>query len=420
IRVKPDNTGVVTDGVKHSMNPFCEIAVEEAVKLKEKKLVKEVVAVSCGPQQSQETIRTALAMGADRGIHVEVSGKDYESLGPLQISKIMAALAKKEDAQLIILGKQAIDDDCNQTGQMTAALLDWPQGTFASEVTLEGDKIKVVREIDGGLETIKINTPAVLTADLRLNTPRYATLPNIMKAKKKKIANVKPADLGVNLTSKLEVLRVEDPPQRQAGMKVETVEDLVGAWSRNNQGFDSAQVNSQGAARVLRNARESANCQLVVSPVGPTLVNALAGTNVTLAVFYSGASDPVVTWFKGALPVGTWTINTNFSPDIANDGWEIIQNVTLITEPHFAQEGAERFTLQYNMLQGVVEQEIWRFNGRDLQNSTRYLMEGTSLVIFGPNRTDKGSYSVTLMNPFSSMTMHKNVTVLCKMNPLLL
>ncbi|XP_043973040.1 V-set and immunoglobulin domain-containing protein 10-like isoform X2 [Gambusia affinis] len=202
---------------------------------------------------------------------------------------------------------------------------------------------------------------------------------------------------------------------------------------------------------------QGANCQLVVSPVGPTLVNALAGTNVTLAVFYSGASDPVVTWFKGALPVGTWTINTNFSPDIANDGWgvleierngsltfknvpqrftgsytveltksghgtvsvtftlniyEIIQNVTLITEPHFAQEGAERFTLQYNMLQGVVEQEIWRFNGRDLQNSTRYLMEGTSLVIFGPNRTDKGSYSVTLMNPFSSMTMHKNVTVL--------
>merc|ERR1712002_883530 len=228
IRVKPDNSGVVTDGVKHSMNPFCEIAVEEAVKLKEKKLIKEVVAVSCGPQQSQETIRTALAMGADRGIHVEVSGKDYEALGPLQVSKIMAALAKKEDAQLIILGKPAIDDDCNQTGQMTAALLDWPQGTFASEVSLEGDKVKVVREIDGGLETIKINTPAVVTADLRLNTPRYATLPNIMKAKKKKIVNMKPADLGVDLTSRLEVLRVDEPPQRQAGMKVETVDDLVG------------------------------------------------------------------------------------------------------------------------------------------------------------------------------------------------
>ncbi|XP_006791784.1 electron transfer flavoprotein subunit beta isoform X2 [Neolamprologus brichardi] len=209
------------------MNPFCEIAVEEAVKLKEKKLIKEVVAVSCGPQQSQETIRTALAMGADRGIHVDVSGKDYENLGPLQVSKILAALAKQEDAQLILLGKQAIDDDCNQTGQMTAALLDWPQGTFASEVSLEGDKINLVREIDGGLEHIKINTPAVITADLRLNTPRYATLPNIMKAKKKKIATVKPADLGVDVTSRLEVLKVEEPPQRQAGMKVETVEDLV-------------------------------------------------------------------------------------------------------------------------------------------------------------------------------------------------
>uniref|UniRef100_A0A673HD61 Electron transfer flavoprotein subunit beta n=2 Tax=Sinocyclocheilus rhinocerous TaxID=307959 RepID=A0A673HD61_9TELE len=228
IRVKPDRTGVVTDGVKHSMNPFCEIAVEEAIKLKEKKLVKEVVAVSCGPQQVQETIRTALAMGADRGIHVEVSGKDYETLGPLQVSKIFAALAKKEQADLIILGKQAIDDDCNQTGQMTAALLDWPQGTFASEMTLEADKLKVVREVDGGLETIKIKLPAVVTADLRLNTPRYATLPNIMKAKKKKIANVKPADLGVDVCSRLEVLKVDEPPQRQAGVKVETVDDLVG------------------------------------------------------------------------------------------------------------------------------------------------------------------------------------------------
>lgn len=166
-------------------------------------------------------------MGADRGIHVDVSGKDYENLGPLQVSKILAALAKQEDTQLILLGKQAIDDDCNQTGQMTAALLDWPQGTFASEVSLEGDKINLVREIDGGLEHIKINTPAVITADLRLNTPRYATLPNIMKAKKKKIATVKPADLGVDVTSRLEVLKVEEPPQRQAGMKVETVADLV-------------------------------------------------------------------------------------------------------------------------------------------------------------------------------------------------
>jgi len=227
IRVKPDHSGVVTDGVKHSMNPFCEIAVEEAVKMKEKKLIKEVVAVSCGPTQVQETIRTALAMGADRGIHVEVTGKEYEGMGPLQVSKIMAALAKKEEAQLLILGKQAIDDDCNQTGQMTAALLDWPQGTFASEVAIDGGKIKVVREIDGGLETIKINMPAVLTADLRLNTPRYATLPNIMKAKKKKIAKMSPKDLGVDLTSRIEVVRVDDPPQRLAGVKVETVDDLV-------------------------------------------------------------------------------------------------------------------------------------------------------------------------------------------------
>ncbi|XP_028679179.1 electron transfer flavoprotein subunit beta [Erpetoichthys calabaricus] len=227
IRVKPDKTGVVTDGVKHSMNPFCEIAIEEAVRLKEKKLIKEVIAVSCGPQQSQETIRTALAMGADRGIHVDVSGKDYENLGPLQVSKILAALAKKEDVRLIILGKQAIDDDCNQTGQMTAALLDWPQGTFASQVDFQEDSLKVEREIDGGLETIKIKMPAVVTADLRLNEPRYATLPNIMKAKKKKIDTVKPSDLGVDLSSQLEVLSVEEPSQRQAGVKVETVEDLI-------------------------------------------------------------------------------------------------------------------------------------------------------------------------------------------------
>ncbi|XP_073880511.1 electron transfer flavoprotein subunit beta isoform X2 [Macaca fascicularis] len=174
IRVKPDKTGVVTDGVKHSMNPFCEIAVEEAVRLKEKKLVKEVIAVSCGPAQCQ-----------------------------------------------------AIDDDCNQTGQMTAGFLDWPQGTFASQVTLEGDKLKVEREIDGGLETLRLKLPAVVTADLRLNEPRYATLPNIMKAKKKKIEVIKPGDLGVDLTSKLSVISVEDPPQRTAGVKVETTEDLV-------------------------------------------------------------------------------------------------------------------------------------------------------------------------------------------------
>ncbi|XP_072282180.1 electron transfer flavoprotein subunit beta isoform X1 [Pyxicephalus adspersus] len=227
VRVKPDKTGVVTDGVKHSMNPFCEIAVEEAVRLKEKKIVSEIIAVSCGPQQCQETIRTALAMGADRGIHVDVSAKDSETLGPFQVSKILAALAKKENANMVILGKQAIDDDCNQTGQMTAALLDWPQATFASEVKVEGDKLTVVREIDGGLETISMNLPAVVTADLRLNEPRYATLPNIMKAKKKKIESVKPADLGVDTASRIQILSVEDPPQRQAGVKVETVEDLV-------------------------------------------------------------------------------------------------------------------------------------------------------------------------------------------------
>ncbi|OCT73336.1 electron transfer flavoprotein subunit beta [Xenopus laevis] len=227
VRVKPDKTGVVTDGVKHSMNPFCEIAVEEAVRLKEKKIVSEVIVVSCGPQQCQETIRTALAMGADRGIHVDIPAKDAESLGPFQVSKIFAALAKKESVNLVLLGKQAIDDDCNQTGQMTAALLDWPQGTFASEVKVEGEKLTVLREIDGGLETISLKLPAVVTADLRLNEPRYATLPNIMKAKKKKIESVKPADLGVDITSRIRILSVEDPPQRQAGVKVETVEDLV-------------------------------------------------------------------------------------------------------------------------------------------------------------------------------------------------
>ncbi|XP_020859163.1 electron transfer flavoprotein subunit beta isoform X2 [Phascolarctos cinereus] len=227
IRVKPDKTGVVTDGVKHSMNPFCEIAVEEAVRLKEKKLVKEVIAVSCGPKQCQETLRTALAMGADRGIHVEVPESEAERLGPLQVSRVLTALAQKEKAGLVLLGKQAIDDDCNQTGQMTAAMLDWPQGTFASKLTLEGDKVTVEREIDGGLETIRLKLPAVVTADLRLNEPRYATLPNIMKAKKKKIEVVKPGDLGVDMSSRISVLSVEDPPQRTAGMKVDTTEDLV-------------------------------------------------------------------------------------------------------------------------------------------------------------------------------------------------
>ncbi|XP_071483869.1 electron transfer flavoprotein subunit beta-like [Diadema antillarum] len=227
IRVKPDNLGVVTEGVKHSMNPFDEIAVEEAVRLKEKKLVKEIIAVSCGPQQCQETIRTALAMGVDRGVHVEVAGAEYDGLGPFHVSKILAKLAQEEDANLIILGKQAIDDDCNQTGQMTAAILNWPQATFASEVNVTDSQLEVEREIDGGLEKITVKLPAVVTADLRLNEPRYATLPNIMKAKKKPIAKKSPADLGVDVTPRVETLRVEDPPVREAGQKVESVDELV-------------------------------------------------------------------------------------------------------------------------------------------------------------------------------------------------
>jgi len=221
VRVRPDKMGVVTDGVKHSMNPFDEIAIEEAVRLKEKKLAKEIVAVSCGPPKCQETLRTALAMGADRGIHVDIPDKDFESVQPYHISKMLAKLAQEEGVDLVILGKQAIDDDCNQTGQMTAAHLDWPQGTFASEVSLEDGHLKIIREIDGGLETIQVKMPAVVTADLRLNEPRYATLPNIMKAKKTA------ADLGVDLAPKMEVVSVSDPPVREAGQKVESVEELV-------------------------------------------------------------------------------------------------------------------------------------------------------------------------------------------------
>ncbi|XP_058449928.1 electron transfer flavoprotein subunit beta [Malaya genurostris] len=228
IRVKPDKTGVVTEGVKHSMNPFDEIAVEEAVKLKEKKIASEVVAVSVGPTQSQEVLRTALAMGADRGIHIEVSGKDYDLLQPIHVSKILAKLAQDEKVDLVILGKQAIDDDCNQTAQMTAALLDWPQATFASKVEKTGEGLTVVREVDGGLETIKTKVPAVISADLRLNTPRYATLPNIMKAKKKPIKKLAPKDLGVDTTPRIEIVSVEDPPVRQAGSIVPDVDTLLG------------------------------------------------------------------------------------------------------------------------------------------------------------------------------------------------
>jgi len=227
VRVKPDKTGVVTDGVKHSMNPFDEIAVEEAVRLKEKKIAQEIIAVSCGPAQCQETLRTALAMGADRAIHVEVPAKEYELLQPIHVSKILAKLAQQEKADIVLVGKQAIDDDCNQTAQMTAAVLDWPQATFASKVEKSDNKLTIIREVDGGLETISVKLPTVISADLRLNEPRYATLPNIMKAKKKPMKKMSPKDLGIDTKSHIEVVSVEDPPQREAGSKVADVDELI-------------------------------------------------------------------------------------------------------------------------------------------------------------------------------------------------
>ncbi|MBT3399454.1 MAG: electron transfer flavoprotein subunit beta/FixA family protein, partial [Rhodospirillaceae bacterium] len=221
--VKSDGTGVETSNVKMSMNPFDEIAVEEAVRLKEAGMVEEVIAVSLGVAQCQETIRTALAMGADRGIHV-ASDTDLE---PLAVAKLLKALVERESPELVILGKQAIDDDSNQTGQMLAALLGWPQATFASEIELGDGTAKVIREIDGGLETININLPAIVTTDLRLNEPRYASLPNIMKAKKKPIDELTPEDLGVDVTPRLETLKVDEPPKREAGVMVESVAELV-------------------------------------------------------------------------------------------------------------------------------------------------------------------------------------------------
>jgi len=223
IRVKPDQTGVDLANVKMSMNPFDEIGVEEAIRLKEKGPVTEVIAVSVGPQEAQETIRTALAMGADRGILVKV---DHE-VEPLTVAKILAAIAKAESPQLVILGKQAIDDDSNQTGQMLAQLLGWAQGTFASKVVVEGDKASVTREVDGGLQTVRLNLPAIVTTDLRLNEPRYASLPNIMKAKKKPIDMKAPGDYGVDPAPKLKVLKVTEPPKRKGGVKVKTVAELV-------------------------------------------------------------------------------------------------------------------------------------------------------------------------------------------------
>jgi electron transfer flavoprotein beta subunit len=223
VRVKSNGSGVDIANVKMSMNPFDEIAVEEAMRLKEAGKVTEVVAVSCGVTQCQETLRTAMAIGADRAILVET---DVE-LQPLAVAKLLKALADKEQPQLIILGKQAIDDDCNQTGQMLAALLDWPQATFASKVSVEGDKVSVTREVDGGLETISLSLPAIITTDLRLNEPRYVTLPNIMKAKKKTLDVVKPADLGVDVAPRLKTLKVSEPPKRSAGIIVPDVATLV-------------------------------------------------------------------------------------------------------------------------------------------------------------------------------------------------
>src|SRR5213592_1511812 len=223
VRVKSDNTGVDIANVKMSMNPFDEIAVEEAVRLKEKGVATEVIAVSCGVAQCQETLRTALAIGADRAILVETG----EELQPLAVAKLLKALVDKEQPQLIILGKQAIDDDANQTGQMLAALADLPQATFASKVEVSGDKVNVTREVDGGLETISLLLPAVITTDLRLNEPRYVTLPNIMKAKKKQLDNYKPADLGVDIKPHLKVLKVTEPAKRGAGVKVADAKALV-------------------------------------------------------------------------------------------------------------------------------------------------------------------------------------------------
>ena len=222
-RVKADGSGVDLANVKMSMNPFDEIAIEEAIRLKEKNVVTEIVAVSLGVTQCQETLRTALAMGADRAILVETNAE----LQPLAVAKLLKAVADKEVPQLIILGKQAIDDDSNQTGQMLAALLGWSQATFASKVEINGSIAKVTREVDGGLETIAVKLPAIITTDLRLNEPRYATLPNIMKAKKKQLDVMKPADLGVDITPRLTTLKVVEPPKRKGGMMVKDVAELV-------------------------------------------------------------------------------------------------------------------------------------------------------------------------------------------------
>ena len=223
VRVKADNSGVELANVKMAMNPFDEIAVEEALRLKEAGGADEVVAVSIGPTQNQETIRTALAMGADRGIHIEAP----HEVEPLAVAKLLKAVVEREEPGLVFVGKQAIDDDCNQTGQMLAALLGWAQGTFVSGIEIKGDSAAVVREVDGGLEHLEIKMPAVVTVDLRLNEPRYASLPNIMKAKKKPLDSMSAADLGVDIEPRLTITRVEEPPARAAGIKVSDVAELV-------------------------------------------------------------------------------------------------------------------------------------------------------------------------------------------------
>ena len=223
VRVKSDNSGVELDNVKMSMNPFDEIAVEEALRLKEKGFATEVIAISIGVSQVQETIRNALAMGADSGIFVEVN----ETLEPLNIAKIISSVAKKENIDLMILGKQAIDDDMNATSQMVAALLNWPQATFASKIEIVDKIVKVSREVDGGIENIEVNLPAVISTDLRLNEPRYASLPNIMKAKKKPINEIKIDELKINIEQRLDILKVEEPSKRQSGIMLKTIEELV-------------------------------------------------------------------------------------------------------------------------------------------------------------------------------------------------
>jgi electron transfer flavoprotein beta subunit len=223
IRVKSDGSGVELANIKMSMNPFDEIAVEEAIRLKEAGKATEIVAVSIGPAQASETIRTSLAMGADRGILV----KTDSGVEPLAVAKILKAIVEAEQPGLVILGKQAIDDDCNQTGQMLAALLGWSQGTFASKLVIDGDSVSVTREVDGGLQTVKLKAPAIVTTDLRLNEPRYASLPNIMKAKKKPIDEKTPADYGVDIAPRLQVLKTGEPPGRKSGVKVGSVAELV-------------------------------------------------------------------------------------------------------------------------------------------------------------------------------------------------